>query len=108
MLFGVVSLLDFQWEFAMPWLANILFLTTYLFRLRQARWVTVLLALFFASFAFFIKELPGPEDDVMIAVTPLPGFYLWYGSFLLLLLDAALGRMGVWPKKKVTSNAEGE
>jgi hypothetical protein len=97
MLFGVVGWLDFQLFFAMPWLANVFFLATYLFRLRQSRWVTVSLAWICAGFAFFITELPGAEDTETLEVTRALGFYLWYASFVLLLLDAVLGRWGVWP-----------
>lgn len=107
-LFGVVGILEFQPLYGLPWLANLFFIGSYLFRFRGWRRGFIILAVLLASVGFFITAMPGPGEDEFIPVHRMPGFYLWYAAYVLLLIDNILGRRGGWPFSKSEGLVEDE
>lgn len=91
-LFGAVGLIHFSIFLGLPWLANLGFLLAFRMQgsLRRA-WV-IMVSLVMASFAWGIDKLPQDLAENPDGVTADWGLRIWYLAFVLLALDALLGR----------------
>ncbi|MCO6484684.1 MAG: hypothetical protein J5I41_02795 [Saprospiraceae bacterium] len=92
LLFGVVGLVDFNLFFGLPWLANLFFLWSFIQRTGLIRTLVLAVGLLLATPAFLIREVPAEGSGALLPVAGDWGLWLWYASFVLLLVDALLGR----------------
>lgn len=97
LLFGVIGLLDADWVVGLPWLANLGFLLAYRWHASPRRTVLVGVSLLLASLVWQIHHLPGMDPKE--TVVPDWGLRFWYAAFVLLAVDAFLGRAAAIRKR---------
>ncbi len=91
-LFGVIGLIDLQWMLGLPWLANLGFFLAYRMYGGLRRTIVILVSLAMASLVWGIHHLPQEGTEELIGVSPDWGLKIWYTAFVLLAIDALLGR----------------
>lgn len=91
-LFGAIGLIHFNVFLGLPWLANLGFLLAFRMRGGLRRTVVVLTSLVMASFVWGIDELPQDLVENLKGVTADWGLRIWYLAFVILTIDALLGR----------------
>lgn len=91
-LFGAVGLIHFSVFLGLPWLANLGFLLAFRMRGSLRRTIVVIMSLAMASFVWGIDELPQDLTENPDGVTADWGLRIWYLAFVLLAIDALLGR----------------
>ncbi|HRW75882.1 MAG: hypothetical protein H6568_05400 [Lewinellaceae bacterium] len=108
-LFGAVGLIHFHVFLGLPWLANLGFFLAFRMRGSIRRTGVVLISLVMASFAWGIDELPQDLTENLNGVTADWGLRIWYLAFVILTIDALLGRYaGVRFSRKKKAVAETE